>query len=114
MCVLAMLALFNPAASVLVEMDSGASPNAAIVRQVPVTTLLDEMARTLALYFVEPTTNCCRTCANGPMGTGTFNSWQMQTGFTGYALFACELYLLVQQRLAGAHPLPTYYTFPGV
>jgi hypothetical protein len=114
MILLAFLALFNPNQNVLIEMSSTASPNATVVRQVPVTQLLDDMARTCTLYLMEPTTGAVRNAANAAQGTGSFNTWAIQPGFTGYALMALELWFLVQQKKAGNNLLPTYYHFPGV
>lgn len=116
MAALCMLALFNPNAEVLVEVNSTASPNAAIVRQVVVTDLIDDMARTLNLYMIEPITHMVRFGAAGPLGaaSGVFSPLNVHTTFGGYAMMSVELWFLVRQRMGGGNPQQTYYRFPGV
>lgn len=116
LAMLCIAALFNPALSIPVEWDNTASPNAVVTRSVPITTLCDDLVKTLSLYMMEASTFNIRFGATGALGIpgGTNSTWFIHTNMTGYALASLELYLLVQRRVAGQNLLPTYYRFPGV
>lgn len=102
MIVVALTALLDPTFMVPVEMLGGST----IVREVAVTTAVDELGMTAALYLPEPTTLAHRFAVAGWLGkSSSFDPQTVDSAFTGYWMMFVELWYLVR---AGAS-YSTYY-----
>ena len=99
---LCLLALFDPSYTIPVEMVSGSA-----VRSTPLRTQIDAMARQYAVMQPEVTTKAQRQAVAGWMGrpSGVFDSQKIDSTFTGYWMYAVELWHLVN---AGASYLDSY------
>ena len=101
--VLAIAALIDPTYVIPVELSGGSS----VVRQVLITTALDDSVRTLANYQIEPTTQANRYGVPGWNGVSTnVDSQRVDAPATGYWMYLIELWHLVH---AGAS-YASYYS----
>lgn len=102
MAAIALSALMDPTYVVPIELSGGVT----VVREVLITTALDDLARSIATYGIEPTTKAQR--ADTPYWLGVSSNTDpsvVDSAFTGYWMFATELWQLVH---AGAS-YATYY-----
>jgi hypothetical protein len=89
--VVALTALMDRTFMIPVEMDSGS-----VVREINVVDALDDLIHTQALLLPEPTTGAMRYAAAGTLGkTTSFDPQVIDIAFTGYSIFANELWWLV-------------------
>lgn len=104
--VLGLTALYDPGATIHIN-ETGATVN--------VLEALEDMLHTVALYSVHPVNGVLRYSYPGYLGSTTgFTPNITDPVFSGYALMACELYLLAKKRVAGLVSAADYYRFPGV
>lgn len=109
LAVLCMLALVDPTQTIPVE-QSGTTTR----RSVPVVTAVEQLAETVLLFGCEPITKAQRYAALGYFGkSGGYDDQIADSAYTGYAMFAYELFELVRQRQAGYNLLADYYRLPG-
>ena len=91
--VLAITALYDPDATIHIN-ETGSTVN--------VVDALEDMMHTVALYGMHNGNGLIRYSYPGYLGkTSTFDPDVTDPAFSGYALMACELYLLVKQRATG-------------
>jgi hypothetical protein len=93
MAVVALAALLDPTALIPLELTGGST----VVREVLITTALDDMGMTMAAYLPEPTTKAIRFAVAGKMGeTTSFDPQRIDSAYTGYWMYALELWHLVR------------------
>jgi hypothetical protein len=97
--VLCLAALLDPTYSVPIETDGAGT----VLRSVNIVTACDDMAQSLALYGRDPTTDAMRFSSTGFLGGS--GPWTLDSAFTGYWMWASELWHLVH---AGASYLDYY------
>lgn len=105
MCVfLALLALFDPSYNIPIDGNN----------TVNVINYLNDRLHLMSVYMTEPTTGAQRRGCARYFGTSSAQpDMAVDATYHGYYMLACELWYLVQERLAGRLNPATYYRFPG-